>query len=309
MATDVRVMLARRPPKAGLPAFGHVDVSQAGRTGLTKIASDLYRREIKGRLEIAFNPTDRAEEGEVLATPLKGFDAFYQQSAAWSLERAVNEIRATGLPAALGKSGITGGHWSFYAIRVKLSSKLDAVFVRGRSPTYGLGDATKLVTTFTGTELKPVTSPLLAFDHAADVIVIGSKAYVINPGRAEAVFVDADAVKKRAPQTAAAFTSGLAASVTQNTADAIERLCSKNFFVARRVERLNAAGGLGAVNATELRGALPDAGLTTSAFGTSGPLKAESDKAAGILIDLAADLYYQPRFDKSSRRVGSYRTV
>lgn len=63
------------------------------------------------------------------------------------------------------------------------------------------------------------------------------------------------------------------------------------------------------MKAPKVRSALPDVGLSADAFGKSGALKAESDAMAKILIEIAADFYYQPRFADPSRRVGSYRTV
>jgi hypothetical protein len=116
-------------------------------------------------------------------------------------------------------------------------------------------------------------------------------------------------VKKRAPQTAKKFGAGLGASLSAPTALAVERVCSHNAFTARRVERLVEGANLSAVTAPEVRNALPDAGLPKDAFGKRGALKADTDVQATILIEIAADLYYQPRFADPSRRVGSYRNV
>jgi hypothetical protein len=66
---------------------------------------------------------------------------------------------------------------------------------------------------------------------------------------------------------------------------------------------------LSRVTAAKVRAALKDAGLPTNAFGSSGPLKAVSDRDATILVDIAADLYYQPRFADAPRRVAAYRKV
>jgi hypothetical protein len=49
--------------------------------------------------------------------------------------------------------------------------------------------------------------------------------------------------------------------------------------------------------------------MDPDAFGKRGALRAESDERATALIDIAADLYYQPRFENTPRRVGSYRRI
>jgi hypothetical protein len=258
--------------------------------------------------EVDFHPEDRAEEGEVLVAPLEGFDAHFQAKAAWSLERIVKEARAKGLPATLGAKDIREGGWSFYALRFKHGNR-DIVLIRKNSPTRGLSAANKFMTKLVGNELRPVPEPLVAFDHTADLLVINKKVYVLRPQQAEQLFVDAEAVKKRAPQTVKKFEGGLKAKLSTPTSVAVERVCSKNAFVARRVERLIVGGNLESITAAKVRKALPNAGLGEDAFGKSGPLQADTDVQAKILIEIAADLYYQPRFTDASRRVGSYRTI
>jgi hypothetical protein len=305
--SHVQVVLARRPSRNAPGAFGHVDVSADGRRDLEKIVQEIVGA-VRGRKEIPFHPDDVAEPGEVLTAKLKGFDSWFQDQAPWSLERTVAELRDGGLPTAIGASDIRDGGWSFYGVRASLG-KADAVVVRAKSPSYGLAGPGKLVTVFVGTELRPVETPLVAFDHEADLLVVGQKVFVLRPRSAERLLVDADAVKARAPQTAASFNSKVGATLTAPTLSAVQRVCSKNANVARRVERLVRDGALGNVTAAKVRDALPDAGLSATDFGTSGPLRAATDGFATVLIDIAADLYYQPRFDASPRRVASYRKL
>src|SRR6202034_252466 len=109
---------------------------------------------------VKFHPDDQAEPDEVLRTPLKGFDSWFQEKAPWSLERVVTEMRGTStLPEVLGATEMREGGWSFYAVRIPLSDT-DAVIVRAKSPSYGLNSASKLVTRLVGTELKPISEPL-----------------------------------------------------------------------------------------------------------------------------------------------------
>jgi hypothetical protein len=303
---DVRAMMGRRPGK-GEAAFGHVDLSPKARGELAEIVRQVRQR-YEAMRSIPFHPEDSAEDTEVLTGDLTGFDSNYQEKAAWSLERTVKELRAPGLPELLGPTELSEGAWSFYAIRLKDGGH-DVVVVRGKSPTYGLGSANKVVTKLIGNELRPVPEPLVGFDYDADLLIVDELVYVVSPSRAERLFVDAEAVKKRAPQTAQRFAKGIAATLTTETAGAVERICSHNATIARRVERLVSDGNLARVEAAKIRTALPDAGLPEDAFGKSGPLQAHTDPMAKILIEVAADLYYQPRFAGPSRRVGSYRNV
>jgi hypothetical protein len=306
-SNHVNVLLARRPAKAGMTAFGHVDVSASGRAGLDRIVSDLH--DGVGSLEqVNFHPDDEAASNEVLTSPLKGFDAWFQEKAAWSLERTVAEIRRKALPETLGQTEIRDGGWSFYAVRV-VKSYADVIAIRAKSPSWGLGSEGKLLTAFVGTQLKPVTEPLIAFDYGADILVVGKKVFVLSPRSAERLLVDAEAVKERAPETTASFNAQIGAKLSSPTVAAVQRVCSHNANVARRVERLIRDEALSRVTAAEVRAALPDAGLAKTDFGSSGPLQAVTDSHATVLIDIVADLYYQPRFDLAPRRVAAYRKV
>lgn len=306
-SSHVQVVLARRPGKKQPGAFGHVDVSAAGRAELEKIADHLLVS-VRGLTEIPFHPDDIAESGEVLTANLKGFDAWFQSQAPWSLERTVVELRGASLPTTLGATEIRDGGWSFYAVRAVLGAS-DVIVVRAKSPSYGLSGPGKLVTAFMGNELRPVRNPLIAFDHSADIVVIDKKVFILSPRSAERLLVDADAVKARASQTAASFDTKVGAKLTPKTLIAVQRVCSQNANVARRVERLVRDGALGKVTAAKVRAALPDAGLFKTDFGASGPLNATTDGFATVLVDIAADLYYQPRFDASPRRVAAYRKL
>jgi hypothetical protein len=305
-SVPVEVLLARRPAATGVSAFGHVDVSAAGRAGLESILLDALGG-VRQRSEIAYHPDDLLDDHEVMVVPLKGFDQLFQQNAPWSLERAVEELRRPKLPTPLDQNGIRDGHWSFYAVRAAVDGT-DVILVRAKSPTYGLG-TDKFVTALFGTQLKPIREPVIAFDHSADLMVVGSKVYVLSPRPIERLFIDADAIKRRAPQIASSFASKVSAALTSKTVNAIEAVISKNANVGRRVERLTRDGALARVTAAEVRAALPDAGLPGDAFGRSGPLQAVTDGFATVLIDIAADLYYQPRFDNAPRRVAAYRKV
>lgn len=300
-------MLGRRPSGAQTEPFGHVDINAAARKTLGEIVEDVVGS-TKGLKEVSFHPDDQAAQDEVLTSPLTGVDQWFQPKAVWSLERVVKELRAPGVPQALSKTEIQDGGWSFYAVRDQVASA-DVVLIRGQSPTHGLGGSNKLMTMFVGSELKPVDNPLIAFHHTADAVVIDGKVYFHKPRTIERLFVNADAVKDRAPQTTANFVANVAASVTPETTDSIERICSNNANIARRVERLNRDGQLAAVTAAEVRKALPASGRTATALGTSGPLSAPTDDTAALLVDIAADLYYQPRFDKKPRRVSSFRRI
>src|SRR5947209_2448524 len=133
---QTQVMLARRPSGPGVPAFGHIDVAPGGRSRLHAIVSRQVA-ELGSKDEVEFHPDDLAEDHEVLVADLHGFDTWFQPQAAWSLERAVREIRATRVPETLTVSGVASGDWGFYLIRSRVSGK-DAVVLRGKSPTWGL---------------------------------------------------------------------------------------------------------------------------------------------------------------------------
>jgi Domain of unknown function (DUF4868) len=306
MPIQVGLMLARRPRSVGQEAFGHVDVTQKGRVGLDGVVDDAVLQ-IQGRAEIDFNPDDRAGADEVLTGQLKGFDNWFQAQARWSLERAVDEIRNPGLPVPLDADQIRHGGWSFYIIRTEIDGT-DVIVVRAKKPNWGLGDG-KFIGAIIGTHLQPVEEPLLSFDRQADLIVVGDKVFVVNADAAERLFVDAEAVKRRAPETTQKFGQGIGARLSAPTLDAVQAVISRNAIVGRRVEKLLRAGNLGNVTAAGVRAALAEAGLQSGDFGTSGALQAVTEDHATKLIEIAADLYYQPRFEQTSRKVGAWRRV
>ena len=304
---DAQVMFVRRPPAQGATAFGHVDVSVGGREQLQEIIDTVVGL-AGSKKEVEFHPDDLASDDEVLVADLSGFDAWFQEKAPWSLERTVAEIRSTGDPQLLTASGVADGGWSFYAIRGAAGSK-DAIIVRKKSPTWGFDSRSKVITKIVGTELKLAREPLVAFDRSADLLVLGTKVYVFEPRRVEHLLIDADAVKARAADTTASFDGKVAASLSDATVDAVLKVCSQNANIARRVERLIRDGDLSNVTTSAVRAALPDAGLDKKDFGPSGALRAATPQHATVLIDIAADLYYQPRFSASPRRVAAYRKI
>ena len=90
---------------------------------------------------------------------------------------------------------------------------------------------------------------------------------MLNPRSAERLLVDGEAIKARAPETAASFNAQLGATLSAKTLAAVQRVCSRDANVARRVERLIRDEALSKVTAAEVRSALPDAGLTKTDFG------------------------------------------
>jgi hypothetical protein len=304
---STHVMLARRPSAPAVPAFGHLDLSPEARKRLHEIMQSLVKS-ATGKEKVPFHPDDLAEDDEVLTAPLNGFDEWFQEQAPWSLERTIAEMRATGHPQTLTSKAISDGGWSFYAVRSKIG-RSDTVAVRAKSPSYGLNPQSKVLTKLVGGELKLVKETLIAFDRSADLLVFGQEVFVLQPRQVENLLIDAEAVKQRASVTVASFGETLKAPLTGPTLDALEHVCSHNANVARRVERLIRDGDLEKVTAAKVRAALPDARLPPNTFGTSGALRAIGDQHAIALIDIAADLYYQPRFSAAPRRVAAYRRV
>lgn len=307
MAATTTAMLARRPHKTGMAPFGHVDLAEGAREHLEPVVQGIASS-LLAKQQVPFHPDDEPEPGEVLVAPLKGFDAWFQPNAPWSLERVAEELRSLALPAPISATDIRDGGWTFYAIRIPFKNT-DAILVRAKSPSFGLKSAGKLVTRVVGGELRPLTEPLLAFDHVADLVVVAQRVLVVDPRKVERLLVDAEAVKARAPETAAGFEAALGAKLTPATRGAIERVCSHNANVARRVERLIRDETLGNVTAAAVRAALPSAGLSPTDFGKGGPLSAGTDQHATVLVDVVADLYYQPQFDAAPRRVAVYRKL
>lgn len=300
-------MLARRPAAPGVAAFGHLDLNPSARSRLGDLVSKQFVIATE-KEEVDFHPDDLPDDNEVLVADLRGFDSWFQAQAPWSLERAIREMRRAQLPPVLTASGVAGGDWGFYLVRSRVKGS-DVVVVRARSPTWGLKREHKLIAAIVGDELRPVDEPLLSFDHAADLVVIDDAVYVFEPRKIERLLIDAQAVKDRAPEIAASLELKLPARMAPETITAIEAACSHNANIARRVERIVRDQGLSGVTASRIRDALPDAGFSRSAFGASGPLRVRSPRHATVLIDIIADLYYQPRFTNAPRRVAAYRLV
>ena len=304
-ATDTRVVLGRRPRTKGEDPFGFAKPSAGGRQlmfdTLVEAVNDVQHLKAE-----PYHPDDQAGPGEILVGNLAGIDAFFQKDAPWSLERLIGETRQTGQPKWLTYNEIETGGWTFYAISATVDGQ-EATLVRAQSAFYGLGK--RIMTVVAGNELKVLDDPILGFDGRADAVVIDDKVYVAHPRQIERLFIDADAVKKRAPATTAAFEKAIAAGLTSTTTDSILRVCQKNSNVARRVERLVRDDTLKNVTEQSIRDSLSDANEKPDALGVSGPLVADNDRLARLLIDLAADLYYQPRYVDSPRRVAAYRNL
>lgn len=64
------------------------------------------------------------------------------------------------------------------------------------------------------------------------------------------------------------------------------------------------------MTAAKLRAGMPAAKLSKGAFGaTASSIDVANVNDAIALVDIAADLYYQPRFEKTSRKVALFRRV
>jgi Kiwa KwaB-like protein len=302
-------MLGRRPnPNTQQRAFGHVALRQDAQAELETIVAEVAKRALSLK-PVTYDPDDQPTSQEVMKRPLAGVDNEFQPAAAWSLERATKEISKQGRPQVLDASGITDGSWSFYTVRADVDGSA-AVLIRSTSPTRALKHTNRVITQFIGGELRPLKHPIVGIDHEADAIVIDSDLYIFRPQTIERLFVDAAEVKARAGQFTATFRKKLGAQLSNSTATWIEKACSQNSNVGRRVERLNRHGALQNISAAELRKGLADAKLPKAAFGRNATtIELSSLDHAVALIDIAADLYYQPRFEKTSRRVASFRRL
>jgi len=97
--------------------------------------------------------------------------------------------------------------------------------------------------------------------------------------------------------------------LSANTDALIEKACSEDSIVGRRVERLNRQADLSKMTAAKLRAGLKAAKLPKNAFGTAAAIELQAVDHAVALIDIAADLYYQPVFETGSRRVAAFRRM
>ncbi len=307
MAPDLRVMLARRPGAPGAAAVGHVDVSAAGRSELDAMLVEIMRRCVARQRCLITRMMRRTTEKCWLRRSQVSI------SISNRTQRGVlsDRLRRSGPPSS-------PAHWApprFVRERGPSMRSAPPLAATMSSPCersarcVGLIPRRRIVTAFTGNELKPFKEPLLAFDERADDLVVNDKVYVNSPRSVENLLIDAAAVKARAPQTTSAFVGKLSARLSGTTIDAIERVCSNNAVIARRVERLTRDGTLSNVTLAKIRQALPSAALAATDFGSGKEIEAPTDNRAKVLIDIAADLYYQPLFDNRPRRVASYRRL
>lgn len=307
--TATRLMLGRRPDASTQQrAFGQVALNAGAQQEVLDVASSVVARALKAK-PITYDPDDAPGPDEVMTQALSGIDKAFQPAAPWSLERAAKAAATPGKPAFIGKTEILDGGWTFYALRAGVGGKA-AVVIRATSPTRALKHGNRVITHFVGGELRPMKDPLIAVDHDADAVIVGGVVYIFRPQRLERLLIDAAEIKARAPQIVAKFAKDLAAPLSAAAATWVEKACSHDSIVGRRVERLNRTAILGSMTAAKLRAGMPAAKLPKGAFGSSASIidVANLDHAIA-LVDIAADLYYQPRFEKTSRKVASFRRI
>lgn len=307
--TATKLMLGRRPDvSAQQQAFGHVALNAAAQHEVESVVDTVAKRALAAKA-IPYDPDDAPNAGEVMTAALKGIDKEFQPAAPWSLERAAGEIAKQGKPATISKAEVTGGSWTFYVLRANSDGKA-ATAVRATSPTRGLKHGNRVITHFVGNELRLMKDPLVGLEHDADAVIIGGTVYIFRPQRLERLLIDADEIKARAPQIASKFATGVSAQFSPATATWIEKACSHNSNVGRRVERLNRTGALKSMTAAKLRAGMSAAKLPKDAFGpTPSTIDVGTVDHAIALVDIAADLYYQPRFEKTSRKVAVFRRL
>lgn len=306
--TVTRMMLGRRPqPGTPQPAFGHVALRDDAAAQVEDVVATVLAKALR-RPEVPFDADNFVDTGERMVRELDGIDELFQAAAPWSIERAVAEISASGQPSTLGAAEVRGGGWTFYVLRAQVEGR-PVTLLRATSPTRGLKPRSRKIAAFVGDELRALPDPVIAFDHHAEALVLGSQVHVVNPAGLERLLIDADAVKKRAPEITDRLVGGVAAPMTTQTRDLIERACAQNSITGRRAERLGSSAALESITADRLREALPDAELDPATFGTGDEIAVETVDHARTLIELAADLYYRPRFEALSRKVNSYQRV
>ena len=305
--TVTRLMLGRRR-KVGQLAFGHLALNVAAQSKVEEIVATVLGK-AESLKPVNYDPDDSPQSGEVMTRALAGIDTEFQQAAAWSLERTLKEITKGGKSATISRGEVDAGLWSFYALHATVDGA-GATVIRATSPTRALKHDNRFIAQFTGGELRPITTPLIGLDYQAEAVVARGTVYIFHPQTLERLLIDADEVKARAPQTTTKFAAGIAATLSSSTATWIEKACSQNSNVGRRVERLNRGARLGSMTAAKLRDGLKDAKLSPGTFGAKGgPIEVGSLDHAIALVDIAADLYYQPRFELNSRRVASFRRL
>lgn len=302
-------MLGRRPDiSAQQPAFGHVALRADAQAEVEEVVGAVSKRALVAKA-VAYDPDDAPGAAEVMTADLKGIDQEFQPAAPWSLERAAAAIAKQGKPTVITKSEIAGGGWTFYALRADADGQ-PATVIRATSPTRALKHGSRVITRFVGNELQLMRDPLIGLDHDADAVILGDTVYIFKPQRLERLLIDADEIKSRAPQIAAKFATGVSAALSPGTATWIEKACSHNSNVGRRVERLNRTGALSSMTVNKLRAGLPAAKLPKTAFGSNAStIEVANLDHAVALIDIAADLYYQPRFEATSRKVAQFRRM
>ena len=218
------------------------------------------------------------------------------------LERAQTAVTKSGRPQYLTAASVAAS-WSFYVLQAATDGGAASV-IRATSPTRAL-KFSRLITRFVGGQLEVMEDPLVGVDFDADAVVIGPTVHIFQPQRIERLFIDAEEIEKRAPQITAKFAAGIGAKLSPQTTTWIEKVCSENSNVGRRVERMNRTARLSTMSVDELREGLADAKLSDDTFGKA---KTRLEREGCLaLIDIAADLYYQPRFEANSRKVAQYR--
>ena len=307
--TATRLMLGRRPDaRVQQQAFGHVALRADAQKEVEEVVDGVARRALAAKA-VTYDPDDAPAANEVMTADLEGIDEEFQPAAAWSLERAAAAIAKRGKPTVITKAEIARGSWTFYVLRAGAGGN-PATVIRATSPTRALKHGSRVITRFVGNELQLMKDPLIGLEHDADAVIIGDTVYIFRPQRLERLLIDADEIKSRAPQIATKFAKGLSASLTPAATTWIEKACSQNSNVGRRVERLNRTGALQGMTTKKLRAGLSAAKLPKSAFGADA-VKVDISNLdhAVALIDIAADLYYQPRFEATSRKVAQFRRI
>lgn len=302
-----RLMVGRRPKAIDETAFGLIDLNSSAEAEAAEIAGRIASK-VAAAKRIDYHADDAPGPGEIMIRKLTGIDSEFQADAAWSIERLVAFLDAKGTRSFLDDHSIRAGGWTFYALRADSKEFGPVTLIRHHSPTFSLKLNTRFISMLVHDKLVPVDTPLIAVDHKADAVVIGDHVFISNPQSVERLFVDADHVKALAPALAASIQKKSKLSMTSQSQDWIERACAENVNVARRVQRLIRDGTASSIDAKRLRAGLKDAKLPNDSFGKGKAIEIVDKEMAVALIDIAADLYYQPRFD-SPRKVAQYRRI